>query len=185
MSDELMIRHCSPTLAGIKTGNLVSCTFGSKEQMMQILRQWNKRFTKKGLCILPLRYRDGMALVYLFRTEKLIQDLQNEKIRKLLKERGYVCDSLACCMLHLRKRLKESQEFPHEIGAFLGYPPEDVCGFIEQKAKNFKCVGCWKVYGNEEEAKKCFEQYRKCTKIYYNQYRMGKNIDRLIVSSKT
>lgn len=184
MSEEMMIRHCSPTLAGIKTGNLVSCIFESREQMMQILRQWNKRFSKKGLRILPLRYKDGMALVYLFRIEKLMQDLQNEKIRTLLRERGYVCDSLACCMLHLKERLKEEQEFPHEIGAFLGYPPEDVCGFIEQKAKNFKCVGCWKVYGNEEEAMKRFEQYKKCTEIYFHHYKMGNNIDKLIVASE-
>ena len=35
----------------------------------------------------------------------------------------------------------ESGEFPHEVGLFLGYPPEDVKGFIDHRANNFKCAG--------------------------------------------
>ena len=30
MSEDLLIRHCSPTLAGIKTGNLFSCACASR-----------------------------------------------------------------------------------------------------------------------------------------------------------
>ena len=43
----------------------------------------------------------------------------------------------------------ESGEFPHEVGLFLSYPPEDVKGFIAHRANDFKCAGLWKVYGNE------------------------------------
>ena len=35
----------------------------------------------------------------------------------------------------LIKRLNEDAEFPHEIGLFPGYPPEDVRGFIENRAE--------------------------------------------------
>ena len=45
----------------------------------------------------------------------------------------------------------ESGEFPHEVGLFLSYPPEDVKGFIDHRASGFKCAGLWKVYGNEEK----------------------------------
>ena len=41
----------------------------------------------------------------------------------------------------------------------LGYPAEDVQGFIENETKECKCVGCWKVYGDVEQAQKKFEQY--------------------------
>ena len=34
----------------------------------------------------------------------------------------------------------ESGEFPHEVGLFLSYPPEDVKGFIDHRANNFKCT---------------------------------------------
>lgn len=60
----------------------------------------------------------------------------------------------------------ESGEFPHEVGLFLSYPPEDVKGFIDHRANDFKCAGLWKVYGDEEKVRSLFEKYRKCTEIY-------------------
>ena len=35
----------------------------------------------------------------------------------------------------------ESGELPHEVRLFLSYPPEDVKGFIDHRANNFKCAG--------------------------------------------
>lgn len=55
----------------------------------------------------------------------------------------------------------ESGEFPHEVGLFLSYPPEDVKGFIAHRANDFKCAGLWKVYGNEEKARSLFAKIQK------------------------
>ena len=33
MSEDIIIRHCSPTLAGMKTGNLFSCPFVDEDEM--------------------------------------------------------------------------------------------------------------------------------------------------------
>ena len=68
------------------------------------------------------------------------------------------------------------------IGLFLGYPPEDVCGFIENKADACKCVGCWKVYGDEDAAKKLFAKYKKCTDVYCTLFANGRSIERLTVA---
>ena len=46
----------------------------------------------------------------------------------------------------------------------LGYPAEDVQGFIENETKECKCVGCWKVYGDEEKAKKEISDKKADTK---------------------
>ena len=35
----------------------------------------------------------------------------------------------------------ESGDLPHEVGLFLSYPPEDVKGFIDHRANDFKCAG--------------------------------------------
>ena len=48
------------------------------------------------------------------------------------------------CLARLIERLKDADEFPHEIGLFLGYPPEDVEGFI-QEPNGQKYTGIWKV----------------------------------------
>ena len=70
----------------------------------------------------------------------------------------------------LSLRLRQFHEFPHEIGLFLGYPPDDVEGFIENREKAFKCPGYWKVYGDEEKAKAQFHVISICTACYCRCY---------------
>lgn len=182
MSEELLIRYCSPTLAGMKTGNMFACSFPDKNQMNECIRCWNRLLAKKGLRVLPLRFQNERALIYVYRPSRLSADLQDDTAKQLLKERGYCTDTSERCLVHLIKRLCQYEEFPHEIGLFLGYPPEDVCGFIENKADGCKCVGCWKVYGDAEAAQKTFAKYKKCSDIYAAQYANGKSIERLTVA---
>lgn len=47
MSEEMLIRHCSPTLAGLKTGNMFSCTFNDEGDKKEKLRTFNKVLRKK------------------------------------------------------------------------------------------------------------------------------------------
>lgn len=181
MSEEMLIRHCSPTLAGMKTGNMFPCSYKSRNELNAAVRFWNQSLSGKDLRILPLRYDGNRALIYVYRPSKLFKDLQNETACRILRERGYGTETPERCIACLLKRMRDYDEFPHEIGLFLGYPPEDVNGFIENKANSCKCVGCWKVYGDEETAKKTFEKYKKCTRVYKEQYSNGKTLERLIV----
>ena len=100
---------------------------------------------------------------------------------RLLEESGYPCHSAGQCVACLIRRLRESDEFPHEIGLFLSYPPEDVRGFIENKACRFKCAGLWKVYGDEERAKELFRQYKRCTDRCCALWRAGSGLAQLAV----
>lgn len=182
MSEELLVKHCSPTLAGMKTGSMFTCSCSNKDLLYDGLRKWNVLLRYKGLRLIPLRFQNQRALVYVYRPSRLSEDLKNQLAARILEERGYDADFPEGCVVHLMKRLHQSEEFPHEVGLFLGYPPEDVCGFIENKACGCKCVGCWKVYGNETEAKKLFAKYEKCTKVYCAQYANGKPIERLSIA---
>lgn len=137
---------------------------------------------KKGIRVLPLRYRDGYALIYAYRPSKLSQDLQQAGACSLLRERGYASEAPERCIVQLMRRLAGDGEFPHEIGIFLGYPPEDVCGFIENRAGGYKYVGEWKVYGDADKAKEIFAKYRECTEVYCAQFAQGKSIERLTVA---
>ena len=182
MSEELLVKHCSPTLAGMKTGNLFACSFPNEEEMKECVRCWNRMLTKKGLRVLPLRFQNGRALIYVYRPAKLTADLQHNIAEQLLLERGYSIETSERCIVHLIRRLCEYDEFPHEIGLFLGYPPEDVHGFIENRADGFKCVGCWKVYGDADAAQKTFAKFKKCTDVYRDQFAKGRSIERLTVA---
>ena len=179
MSEQMLIQHCSPTLAGIKTGNLFSCAYDDAEEIKQCVRGLNKKLAKKGVRILPLRYKAKRALIYVYRPSLLGRDLCSNFACDILYRMGYSCQSPEICIVELIRRLRYCDDFPHEIGLFLGYPPEDVNGFIENKADNFKCVGCWKVYGDEQNALSLFEKYRKCTDAYCKQWAKGESIERL------
>lgn len=102
--------------------------------------------------------------------------------RELLLEYGYVPEDAAGCVVHLIHRLRTAAQFPHEIGLFLSYPPEDVLGFIRNQARNQKCVGCWKVYGDEQAAKIQFEKYAACSQIYLQQWQNGCSLEQLTVA---
>ncbi len=182
MSEEEVIRYCSPTLAGLKTANLLNCYYKSRSDMLRSVSDWNRRLSSKGVRVLPLRYRNGTALIYVYRPSLLSRDICNSDACKILSDRGYSVMNCSRCIARLIQRISDSDEFPHEIGLFLGYPPEDVLGFIEHRACGCKCTGCWKVYGNKEHAEKVFSAYKKCTAIYHKQWSDGKPIERLTVT---
>lgn len=182
MSDDYLIRNCAPTLAGIKTANLFACPFDTREELFQAIRRMNRRLTPKGLRVLPLRVSRGKALIYLYRPVKLAQDLSDCVAVCLLRQQGYVPGSCQQTLVQLIRKLRCQEDFPHEIGLFLGYPPEDVQGFMTRGPACCKCSGCWKVYGDEDAARKKFAQYKKCTQIYCRLWAEGNNIERLTVA---
>lgn len=184
MSEDLFVRHCAPTLAGLKTGNLFTCRFDSKNEMNDSVRNVNRRLKDKGLRFIPMRYNGKTALLYLYRPEKLKADFTHAGAKNLLTDFGYSPDCPEKCISCLRRKLIGGGDFPHEIGLFLGYPPEDVRGFIEQGSDKCKCAGCWKVYGDEESALKLFEKYKKCTDIYTRKHDEGYSVEKLAVLLK-
>lgn len=182
MSEQLIIEQCAPTLAGIKTANLFPCKYTDKQALWHEIRKFNRLLSHKGVKMIPVRADKGCALIYIYRPSRLEKDFENEMTIELLCELGYSGGYSEKCIAELIRKLKDNNSFPHEIGLFLGYPPEDVKAFIENKARNFKCVGCWKVYGDVGRAQKCFDNYKKCTRLYKQQYLNGKSIDRLTVA---
>lgn len=184
MSEEAMVRNCAPTLAGIKTGNLFSYRYESIAQMRASVRFWNCRLHDRGVRILPLRYRNQQALIYLYRPAKLADDLRSEEARAILRQCGYAPEDAGKCLARLMQRLRASEDFPHEIGLFLGYPPEDVSGFISHRARGCQCAGCWKVYGDPAKCRCLFEKYKQCTRIYESGLAHGLNVAAMTVCRK-
>ena len=182
ISEACFVRYCSPTLAGLKTANLFSCSVESSEALRKTIGELNQALSPKGIRVVSLRYRRGCALIYSYRPDCLERDLKNECACRLLQKCGYSSTNPECCLSRLIDRLASQEDFPHEIGLFLGYPPEDVAGFIEHGARDYKCSGKWKVYGDEERARKIFEKYNICTKILCAQHAQGKPLDRLTVA---
>ncbi len=181
MSYEMIVKHCAPTLAGLKIGNLFSYVYQDEEALEKKLRKNNALLNRKGIYFRILRKKNGIALVYVFRINKLNELLCNKEIQDFLHALGYQDFSLDVCLSLLQKHL-ETCDFPHEIGVFLGYPLTDVKAFIKHKGNHYKHVGYWKVYNNLDEALLTFEKYKKCTNIYCRKYADGYDICQLTVA---
>ena len=181
MSNETLIRCCAPTMACLKTGNMFNCAFDSRKQMTEELRKLNLQLSHKGLRILLLRWRDGKALLYLYRPKLLERDLRDPLSRKLLSECGYTCGNANGCLARLITRLHTEENFPHEVGLFLGYPPADVDGFMHRKDE-CKLCGLWKVYDDVQGAIRQFARCRRCTEVYLDCLSRGFSLEKLAVA---
>ncbi len=89
MSEDMLVEYCSPTLAGLKTGNLFSCRYSDRGALEGDIRRFNQVLKPRGLCLLPLKIEPGRALMYLYRPSRLERDLSAEEAAKLLDEAGY------------------------------------------------------------------------------------------------
>lgn len=182
ISEELVVNHCSPTMAGLKTGSLFSCPAKDGGILAGDIRDLNRRLVPRGIRMIPLKVTEQRALIYMYRPAKLKEDLNHEAAGEILAEKKYPVGQMEHCIVELIRRLKEQETFPHEIGLFLGYPPEDVDAFMKNGAAGAKCTGMWKVYGDVETAQSRFAQYKKCTRVYCEVFRNNHSFEKLIVS---
>ncbi len=182
--EKAIIEHCSPTLAGVKTGSLFTVKYKDLDVLVRKIDELSKGFEEKNILLKIVRRNKSTALMYLYRENMLKRDMENSLAKKILSQYGYDECSTSQAVEKLISRLEEYDEFPHEIGLFLGYPPEDVEGFICNKGQNCSLCKYWKVYGNKEEALMKFAKYDKCKAVYKKLWQEGRDILRLTVKKQ-
>lgn len=165
--------HTAPTLLGIKCGSLISLST-SDFDINEHIRIFNSKAHVKSLKIRKLCECKGHSLLLIYNENLMQSRLADNEVKSLLAYFGYSSDFSAEEYLNrLGVRLSENETFPHEIGIFLDYPTEDVIGFMKHKGENYKLCGCWKVYGNEEKARRTFSNYAKCRSFLCNKLNQG------------
>lgn len=153
--------NSAPTLLGVKAANLIS--LNQDMNVIEYAEFFNARIAPKGIKIRFLCNVGGRNLVLVYNEKLLSSKLCECRRKEFLCSCGYdKCDCVESCLEKLADRIKKNSDFPHEIGVFLDYPMEDVLGFIENKGKDFKLCGYWKVYGDEEKARRIFRSYNRC-----------------------
>lgn len=177
--ESLVAFHCAPTLAGIKAANLFSRRTdkervdGDADEMRVQLAPY--RISMEVLCKCETH-----ELIFVYR-EDMLRKLFTAQVERFLEGYGYpVGASVAEKLAALKRRLAARGEFPHEIGVFLGYPLEDVKGFIENRGNGCKACGTWKVYGDSESATALFVRYKKCTDYFCKKLEAGYELAQLL-----
>ena len=180
--DRVLLGHCAPTLAGLKSASMICLPVGG-EQGMQTTARWREMMQHRGVEVQVLRSSAERTLIYLYRGKLLLKDWEKPGTADFLRRHDYEPkEGVAANVERLKQRIAEHPCFPHEIGLFLGYPLEDVQGFIDNGGRNYGLCGCWKVYGDVEAARACFARYRKCVQVYLRCYQNGQSLTRLTVA---
>ena len=179
--EHLLGLHAAPTFAGLKAGSLLSFRRSSFEDLDALLASYEPCFRCKGISVFRLAEGAECVLILFYRERELEKSLKRKEAREILTACGYRGEgSLTEQLEHLRGRVRNGKSFPHEVGLFLDYPPEDVAGFIEHRGRQFVYSGYWKVYSNEAETREMFARYAQCTKNFCSRLDAGARFSDLL-----
>lgn len=155
-AENQMALHCAPFIMGLKPSNLLMLQSSQTDDVQKLLRQAGTD------CF--LLYKGAVKSALLLYHGSWLKDYLNESdVRKILVQLGYrgLCfpDMLAVFAGRYQACMNGFREFPHEMGLFLGYPPKDVTGFIENRGENCIFAGYWKVYDRPLEKRRLFQKF--------------------------
>ncbi|MBQ6181700.1 MAG: DUF3793 family protein [Ruminococcus sp.] len=173
--DNILAFHSAPTLLGVKCANLISFDM-SDRTMAEYLRVFADKLSGSGLCARQLCKCRKRTLIYVYNEKMLSAWLKTAHVRDFLSEYGYNENMPLDKMLSILSGRISCGSFPHEIGAFLGYPIGDIKGFISNSGKNCLLCGYWKVYENAEKARQTFKIYDRCRDILFDKINNGLNL---------
>ena len=174
--DRLLARHCAPALLGVKPANLVSLSLEEYRLLAPQIAWYSHVLRQRGLRFLTLDRRCKAVLLLIYSPVKLKRHLEQESCRQMLSQVGYPSEGLSEKLLFLQSRLAENQDFLHEIGLFLGYPIEDVVGFIRYSGRGCKLSGYWKVYGDAEAASRLFDRLSRVCHAVTKRVEQGETL---------
>lgn len=161
--DQILAYHCAPALAGLKPANLVALSREEFPDLEERLEDYRRLFARRGVALRTMCGCGRKVLLLLYRPAQLEEALGAPLAAALLEKDGYrPGEDLEAMLDRLGLRLRTGGDFPHEIGLFLGYPPEDVAGFQRHRGRNCKLCGYWKVYSDVDRAKALFRRYDRC-----------------------
>jgi len=175
--EKLVAFHCSPALFGLKASNIVNCSKKDYPDLKKEILLLNRKLNKKGIFIETLCECDLNALIIVYKKKCLQEYLQRKDINDFLVNEGYPkSEAIEIYLKKLRLKLTCGGAFPHEIGAFLGYPIGDIYGFMHKETSVCLFTGYWKVYSNVEETKEKFKRYDKCRSAIMRMMSEGKDL---------
>ena len=179
--DRALAYYCAPSLVGIKPADLIAWPLTPEAQVP--VAEYAAALEPRSICLRILRQGRERCLLLVYRPRRLAEQLSCPAVSDMLAAEGYpVDDGIEAMLAHLSQRLCQ-EAFPHEIGLFLGYPPEDVEGFRRNKGQNYKLCGWWKVYGDAEEAGAFFQRCDRCRAALCRQIRAGRSLPELFRAS--
>lgn len=172
-----IILQCAPLLKGIKG----ACTMNIEKRFLLVVQD---AFRHTDVSCRILSQKGEKYLLLLYRKEWLGRQMEGRETQEFLAQFGYHKYSISDLLHHLCLRAQqfaaEGIGFPHEIGAFLGYPLDDVKGFIRHQGRHELMSGYWKVYSNPLRARMIFDSYDRAKICAVNEYLTGRSFSQIM-----
>lgn len=172
-----IILQCAPFLKRIKIASITNIDKKYCKELESVLAGTDIEYK-------ILTVHKGRCLVFFYRREEFAAYLNRKEVREFLEYYGYEISTVDQVLQRLSARVCQyscnTDCFPHEIGAFLDYPIDDVRCFIEQGGKGCLMTGYWKVYNNPEKAQMTFLAYDKAKTSAINEFLVGKTIQDIV-----
>lgn len=192
---ETLVRMAGGVITGAKPAAIFSMPMRAyaggkwrhlmRSSLDEALRAYAEALPAYGVELSVLYRTDRRVYLLVWRPEQLSQKLGDPESISILREQGYVGSGSQELICQLRKRLvayylaqkERGIEFPHEIGVFLGYPAEDVRGFMG--GRQVTCKGAWHAYGDEQVAKRRFLALERQEKHCRSRFAAGEPLHAL------
>lgn len=151
-----LVLQCAPLIVGLKMSNLFIIQNEHISKMYRLLKE-------SRISYYVFLVTEKMSTLFLYDREKLENFLSKKQTRLFFQEEGYLDFDLQKVLFRFRCQYRlywsGKRDFPHELGLLLGYPIEDVNGFILNKGKKSLYTGYWKVYDDVQGKKELFRMY--------------------------
>ena len=169
--------QCAPLITGIKISNLLIIPAENEKVLRAVLMH-------TGICFYRLLKSEDWITFLLFRRNLLEEYINRTDIRNFFQREGYKEFGLGYILRTFQIRyhsyMTREQIFPHEMGLLLGYPIEDVRGFIDHAGEQYLYSGYWKVYQDVETKKRIFEQYETAKETLIQLLASGIHMEEII-----
>ncbi len=183
--EQKLAGHGAPALMGIKPANIITFSIKNEEEgirLSSLIKDYNEMFCGKDLSFFVLCQCPVSCLVMVYRPSALEKQMKRKEVTAILRKWGYRTDSLEDMLVQLGKKIgnHDTWGFPHEIGLFLGYPVEDVIGFMKHKGKDYLYACYWKVYSDVERAKSWCMQWEAARNKALQAVDSGRTISEIL-----
>lgn len=171
---ELKIAYqCAPLIAGLSPANLLMVGEEELHQVRMLLK-------KAGISYYIVAMTGEKTALLLFDRQRLETYLGKEEVERVFRELGYQDLSLGRLLYVFRRHYEEylrcAGHFPHEMGLLLGYPVEDVVGYMRNDGENSLYTGYWKVYENLADKLQLFGMFEKAREYLIQMLSAGMGI---------
>lgn len=175
--DTQIALQCAPLLTGVKMSNLLTVDASKREEVMRL-------FHRTAISCYVLCSCGQRATFLLYVKETMMEYLRKPDVDALMSRFGCGGKKLGMVLRYVSLRYRAHMDgngpFPHEIGLLLGYPPEDVAGFVKNEGENFLYRGYWKVYSNLPDRINTFKGYNRAREEVIHMVSRGIDISGIL-----